>query len=98
MCKWLAENLGKDIAMHFSRAFPMHDMMNIEPTPQKTLDSAKRIAEKYLDYVYLGNTGGDSNTHCPKCGALLISRKYYNIISDIKENKCSCGHELPGVF
>jgi len=98
MCKWISKNLGKDTPLHFSRAFPMHKMQDIVPTPENTLISAKKIAKKYLDYVYIGNTELESNTYCPKCGGLLISRKYYNIISDLKGNKCGCGHEIPGVL
>ncbi len=98
MCKWLSENLGRDVPLHFSRAFPMYRMQDIIPTPLETLKNAEKTAREYLDYVYIGNTEEPSNTYCPKCGALLISRKYYNIINDMKGNRCSCGHEIAGVF
>jgi pyruvate formate lyase activating enzyme len=98
MCRWLAENIGPDVPLHFSRSFPMHRMQDIRPTPQVTLESAERIARKYLHFVYLGNIEGSSNTTCAKCGSLLISRKYCNIIDDSHSGRCTCGEQLPGVF
>jgi pyruvate formate lyase activating enzyme len=98
MCRWIAQNLGPDVPLHFSRAFPMHRMQDIAPTPEETLEAALAIARKHLRFVYLGNVVGPSNTTCPKCGSLLISRKYYNIIDESKKGRCSCGEALPGVF
>ena len=98
MCKWIKEELGPEVPLHFSRAFPMYEMQDIIPTPIDTLLNAKKIAKKYLNYVYIGNTELDSSTHCPKCGALLISRKYYSTINDMKGKRCVCGNEIAGVF
>jgi len=98
MCKWISDNLGKGVPIHFSRAFPMFKMQDIIPTPLETLRKAEEIAKEYLDYVYIGNTEESSNTNCPKCGALLISRKYYSVINDMKGNKCGCGYKIAGVF
>jgi pyruvate formate lyase activating enzyme len=70
MCKWLAEKLGKDTPMQFSMFFPRYKMMDIEPTPEKTVANAKNISEKYLGYVYVGNVGRPA--YCPKCSNLLI--------------------------
>jgi pyruvate formate lyase activating enzyme len=98
MCAWLKANLGEDVPLHLSRAFPMHKMQDIVPTPDETLESARKIARKHLRYVYVGNVEGPSNTHCPSCGTLLISRKYYNITDDSRRGRCTCGEQLPGVF
>jgi pyruvate formate lyase activating enzyme len=98
MCIWIKKNLGKDVPLHFSRAFPMNRMLDIQPTPIETLMNAKEIARKHLDFVYIGNIGDDANTNCPKCGALLVSRKHYNVISSIRSGKCSCGYRIPGIF
>lgn len=99
MCRWISVNLGRDVPLHFSRAFPMYKMQDIEVTPAETLLKAREIARKYLDYVYIGNIELDaSNTRCPKCGALVVSRRYYNVINDMKGNKCHCGHTISGVF
>ena len=40
MCKWLKTEIG-DVPLHFSRFFPMHKMLDVEPTPEKTLLKAK---------------------------------------------------------
>jgi len=55
MAKWISNNLGKEIILHLTRAFPMYLMTDINPTPMDTLYSAKEICEKYLDNVFLGN-------------------------------------------
>jgi pyruvate formate lyase activating enzyme len=101
MCKWIAKELGKEMPLHFSRFFPMYRMLDNEPTPDKTLQKAKAIAEKYLDYVYVGNVSGESNTYCKGCKSLLIQRQGYDVQVDAinRFGKCEkCGEFLPGVF
>lgn len=51
---WVHANLGFDTPLHFSRYFPCH-RMNLPPTPRETLERAKKIADKKLKNVYLGN-------------------------------------------
>ena len=51
---WVAENIGREAPLHFSRYFPCHKF-SLPPTPVATLKLAKEIAEKRLKYVYLGN-------------------------------------------
>ena len=51
---WVAEHLGIDTPLHFSRYFPCYKF-SIPPTPVSVLKRAKEIAEKRLKYVYLGN-------------------------------------------
>ncbi len=90
-------SVSKDIPLHFSRYFP-HYKMKKDPTPEKTLFLAKEIADKKLKYVYLGNIWSDSGseTICPECGALVISRKgYYVELKDFKKGYCAnCGYKL----
>ena len=50
---WIAEKLGPE-TLHFSRYFPNY-RMDLAPTPVKTLEKAREIALKKLEYVYLGN-------------------------------------------
>ncbi len=52
---WIAQKLGEDTPLHFSRYFPYYKM-DIPPTPVKTLKKAQELARKKLRYVYLGNT------------------------------------------
>ena len=51
---WVAEKLGKDTPLHFSRFFPAYKI-DIPPTPIETLKAAEAIAKKRLRFVYLGN-------------------------------------------
>ncbi len=44
MCDWLAENLGPDCPLHFSRFHPAHKLTNLPPTPVDVLLEARDIA------------------------------------------------------
>jgi pyruvate formate lyase activating enzyme len=54
LADWICENTGADTPLHFSRYFPCHKM-SLPMTPVQTLEMAKRIADKKLKHVYLGN-------------------------------------------
>lgn len=54
MGKWLA-SLSPDLPLHLSRYFPKYEMTDKPQTPLNTLTELKRIAERYLNHVYLGN-------------------------------------------
>ncbi|ABN52399.1 Radical SAM domain protein [Acetivibrio thermocellus ATCC 27405] len=54
IAKWLS-SISRKIPLHLSRYFPNYKMLNIPPTPKDTLFRAREEAQKYLDYVYLGN-------------------------------------------
>lgn len=100
MCKWISKELGKDVPLHFSRFHPDYKMTDAEPTPMETLEKAKQIAEKYLDYVYVGNIGGESNTICPKCKAKVIQRNALGPADNkLAKGKCpGCSEKISGVF
>ncbi|MDI6816825.1 MAG: AmmeMemoRadiSam system radical SAM enzyme [Actinomycetota bacterium] len=51
---WVADKLGKDTPLHFSRYFPSYKMI-AGPTPIETLRTAEAIARRKLDFVHLGN-------------------------------------------
>jgi len=51
---WIYDNTGEETPLHFSRYFPCHKM-SLPMTPISTLETAKRIADKKLKHVYLGN-------------------------------------------
>ena len=51
---WVAEKLGENTPLHFSRYFPAYKT-DIPPTPIETLELAGEIARKKLQRVYLGN-------------------------------------------
>ncbi len=84
-------SVNRDIPLHFSRYFP-HRSFDAPPTPDDTLARAFQAARERLSYVYLGNVTleNGNDTHCPRCGALLVSRRGYHIrVSGMTGNACS---------
>jgi pyruvate formate lyase activating enzyme len=104
LSRWIANELGPDVPLHFSAFHPDWKMMDIPPTPPETLSRARHIAmEAGLHYVYTGNVHDTSGgtTHCPSCDEPLIVRDWYEIldfhVSD--EGKCTkCGTTIAGRF
>lgn len=78
MVKWIAENIGKQTVLHISKYYPTYKL-KVESTPIEKMLELNRIANEYLDYVFLGNVllPESNNTNCPGCGELLISRTGY---------------------
>jgi len=101
-CKWIKENLGSSTVFHISRFFPCYKMQNVPVTPEETIRKAKKIADKYLNYVYVGNIHIDNadDTFCLKCKNPVIRRSGYSIIAnDLDNGKCSkCKTKIPGVW
>ncbi len=89
-------SLNPDIPYHLSAYFPMYKF-TAPPTPVETLEHLKTIAEKKLNYVYLGNVSGPTNTYCPECGALLIERYGYFVKKvNYSGGRCEkCGYKVP---
>ena len=101
MCKWLSKNTSKNTPLHFSRFFPCYRLLDIKSTSTKLLMRAQKIAQKYLDYVYIGNiqTPKGENTYCPKCNKLLIERIGYLVTqNNLKNNKCECNTSIKGAW
>ncbi len=104
LTKWVVQELGADVPLHFSAFHPDWKMTDVSPTPASTLMRARRIAlDNGLHYVYTGNVhdveGG--TTYCSSCHAPLIVRDWYKINEyHVTENgACSqCGARLPGRF
>ena len=56
LCDFVADELGPEVPIHFTRAFPYYKMNDISPTEKSTLFEAKRIAlKKGIENVHLGN-------------------------------------------
>jgi len=93
---FLAE-IDPNIPLHFSKYYPQYKMTN-PPTPDSTLYKAKRIADKKLNYVYLGNIIADRDTYCPECGKRIVERGF-NTRIEIVNGKCpDCQKEIYGEF
>ena len=103
-CRWIMENLGAEVPLHFTAYHPDWKMMDRPRTPAATLTRARGIALRCgLRHVYTGNvhdeTGG--TTCCASCGQPLIVRDWYEIrayrLSEI--GACThCGAHLAGRF
>lgn len=103
MCRWIRDEAGADVPVHFSRFQPMYLIKNLPPTPVSTLDAARRLAlEEGLRFVYVGNVPGHEgeSTYCPGCGATVIGRFGYKIDAvRLKKGKCAtCGTPIPGLW
>jgi pyruvate formate lyase activating enzyme len=102
LSEWISKNLGKDTPLHLSRFSPNYKLETLPQTPQKTLEQAKALADRHLNYVYVGNLHAKSleNTLCPSCKKLLIRRESYTIQeNNLKNGNCKfCGHKIAGVW
>lgn len=103
MCRWIKNNLGDTVPVHFLRFFPAYKMTKLPPTPVKTLEMARDVAVKAgLQYVYIGNVPGHkyNSTFCPRCEKSVILRYHFTVMRmDVKKGKCKyCGYLMPGLW
>lgn len=103
MCRWIRDELGPDVPLHFTRFYPLYRLKSLEPTPVTTLENAWRAAlEEGLHFVYLGNLPGHpaESTFCPGCKARLIERiGFRSTVLGIQDCRCSaCGMSIPGIW
>jgi pyruvate formate lyase activating enzyme len=104
MSRWIMDNLGADVPLHFTAFHPDWKMMDVPSTPPQTLTRAREIAlANGLHYVYTGNVHdkeGES-TYCHQCNTRLIGRDWY-VLSDWnldEQGRCKhCGTPCAGVF
>jgi len=102
--KWIFDNLGPDVPLHFTAFHPDWKMTDVPATPAATLTRARAIALRAgLRYVYTGNVHdeGGGSTYCPSCGELVIARDWYRIglYRLSAQGAClSCGAQLAGRY
>jgi len=100
LARWVYENLGPDVPIHFLRFHPDYRLMHLPWTPVKVLEKHWQVArEEGLRYVYVGNTPGHpyENTYCPECGRVVIERRGFDIIGwhlDEKNRCIYCGYPI----
>ena len=104
MTQWVVEHLGPDVPMHFTAFHPDWRMLDVPPTPPRTLTRAREIALRNgVRYAYTGNVhdweGG--TTFCHGCGKTVIARDWYVLrgwgLTD--DGHCAdCGTPCAGVF
>ena len=103
MCRWIKNELGPEVPLHFSRFYPLYKLKSLEPTPQSTLEAAwKAAGEEGLLFAYIGNVPGHpaENTVCPGCKTVVVERVGYEVKSQrMKGGKCArCGRPIPGIW
>ncbi|MEM1628099.1 MAG: AmmeMemoRadiSam system radical SAM enzyme [Desulfurococcaceae archaeon] len=100
LATWIYETLGEEVPLHLLRFHPDYLMQDIPSTPVSTLEKLAKIAMDIgLKYVYIGNVWGHrlENTHCPRCGNVVVERKGFFIVRwSLTDNfECrKCGYRL----
>ncbi|MCW8884842.1 MAG: AmmeMemoRadiSam system radical SAM enzyme [Motiliproteus sp.] len=104
MCRWIIDNLGPDIPIHFSAFHPDWKMRDKPRTPASSLTRSRQIALDHgLHYAYVGNVHDSAadSTYCPDCGELVIERDWYQLgnWALTADGCCShCGSSIAGIF
>jgi pyruvate formate lyase activating enzyme len=104
MSRWVVDELGPDVPMHFTAFHPDFKMRTIPPTPGSTLTRCRRIAlDNGVRHVYTGNVhdAAGGSTYCHSCGEALVGRDWYQLTSwnlDDQGRCASCGAACSGRF
>ena len=103
LCRWLMDEVGPDVPLHFNRYYPKYLLKNIPPTPIPTLERARDTAMDWgIHFVYIGNVPGHAagDTFCPKCKNTLLQRRGFLIRKNkIVRGVCSyCGTPIAGIW
>jgi pyruvate formate lyase activating enzyme len=104
MARWVVEELGPDVPMHFTAFHPTWRLTDRGRTPAATVHRARDIAlEHGVQHAYTGNiiTPRGEGTSCPACGTQVIGRDGYVLtawhLTD--DGHCrTCNTRCPGVF
>ena len=101
LSKFVYDEFGPEMPIHFLRFHPDYKMMDYESTPVKTLEKHYEVAKKEgLKYVYLGNVPGHpwEHTYCSECNNIVVKRYGFDIQgwNMDEKNKCKfCGNQIP---
>jgi len=104
LSKWVSDELGPNVPLHFTGFHPDWRMGDTPPTPSSTLTRARSIAmDQGLNFVYTGNVYDPKGqtTSCPQCAKPAIGRDGYAITSwGLGQGGfcTSCGTSIPGIF
>jgi pyruvate formate lyase activating enzyme len=104
LSKWVADELGPEVPLHFTAFHPDFKMRDVPPTSPRALTRAREIAtDAGLQFVYTGNVHDEDggSTRCPGCGTRVIGRDWYVLTAwhlDDDGRCLSCGTQIPGRF
>ena len=104
MTRWVVDELGPDVPMHFTAFHPDYKLLDRPPTPAATLSRARRIAlSNGARYAYTGNVYDEAggSTYCHQCGERLVGRDWYvlTVWNLTNDGHCRrCGAACAGMF
>jgi len=103
LARWVKENLGTDVPLHFTQFHPDYLLKNLSITPVPTLERAREMAlAEGLHFVYIGNVPGHpaENTYCPQCRKVLVERAGFEVRQMlIRKGSCPyCRQSIPGIW
>ncbi len=103
MCRWIADELGSDVPLHFARFYPLFRLSTLPQTPVSTLEQARETGlQAGLEYVYIAKVIGHEgeNTFCPGCEQKVIKRIGFVIAEmNLKSGACkNCGTAVSGLW
>jgi pyruvate formate lyase activating enzyme len=104
MCKWLVENVGNEVPIHFTRFYPTYKLANLPPTPVSAVERARQVAlARGIKFAYVGNVPAGhpgESTYCPGCGEVVIKRAAYTILANnLRAGKCpKCATPIAGIW
>jgi pyruvate formate lyase activating enzyme len=103
LSRWVVQELGPDVPLHFSRFHPEYRLNTLPSTPVETLERARDAArEAGVKYAYVGNVPGHegNHTYCPGCGRIVVERQGYTVTAfRIMDGRCGfCGEPIAGVW
>ena len=102
LTRWVVDELGPDVPLHFSAFHPDFRMLDRPPTPPATLRRAREIAlGNGVRYAYVGNVHDPEadSTRCHLCDKLLIGRDWYTLTAwNLTPEGCcpDCGTPMRG--
>lgn len=99
-------SVSPDVPWHVTAFHPDYRMTDPPPTQARGLLRAAEIGRAAgLNFVYAGNlpgaTGDWEDTRCPGCGALLVERHGFRVLSNrlARGGRCpDCARAIPGVW
>ncbi|MDP8288392.1 MAG: AmmeMemoRadiSam system radical SAM enzyme, partial [Candidatus Electryonea clarkiae] len=103
LAKWVVNEIGPDVPVHYTRFHPDYQLLNLAPTPIATLERARDIAmDEGMHYAFVGNVPGHpgNSTYCPNCGKAVIERSGFFIRGmHLQDGKCAfCDEPVAGVW
>lgn len=99
---FIRDELGPEVPWHISRFHGAYHWAHIPSTPLPSLERAWQAGkEAGLQHVYIGNagSGASTNTWCPKCQSLCVSRAGYTVKVLLNKDCCPvCQAPVAGVW